>query len=140
MVIGFSYDEFMNLLSDGVQSYIDEFNDNTVLFKSPYEDEYHFLEVREDPDADVRDVFLAGFGWMDKDMMLDFYTQEVANFADLELSELDKTIKENPLRVIGDLVSWYGLVEFTIGYGNPWKQLLPEDLDDFTKKYVPYEV
>ena len=101
VAVGFSYEEFIGLLSDEVQGYIEEYNDNTMLFKAP-DDEYYFLEVRVDWDG-IDDSFLAGFGWMDKGMMLEMYTQEVSDYADLELSELDKTIEENPLRVIGDL-------------------------------------
>lgn len=60
--------------------------------------------------------------------------------AGLGLSEsIERYIETNPLGAIGDVLSYYGMQEFTIGYGNPWKQLLPEDLDDFVKKYVPYE-
>lgn len=137
VAVGFSYEEFIGLLSDEVQGYIEEYNDNTMLFKAP-DDEYYFLEVRVDWDG-IDDSFLAGFGWMDKGMMLEMYTQEVSDYADLELTELDKTIKENPLRVIGDLVSWYGLDEFTIVYSNPWKQLLPDELDAFAKIYMWFE-
>ena len=137
IAVGFSYEEFIGLLSDEVRGGIEEYNDNTMLFKSP-DDEYYFLEVREDWDG-IDDSFLAGFGWMEKDMMQEMYTQEVADYADLELSELDKTIEENPLRVIGDLVSWYGLDEFTVGYSNPWQQLLPDELDAFAKKYMWFE-
>lgn len=137
VAVGFSYEEFIGLLSEEVRGYIEEYNDNTMLFKSP-DDEYYFLEVREDWDG-IDDSFLAGFGWLDKDTMLEMYTQEVSDYADLELSELDKTIKENPLRVIEDLVGWYGLEEFTILYSYPWHQLLPDELDAFTKKYMWFE-
>ena len=137
IAVGFSYEEFIGLLSDEVRGYIEEYNDNTMLFKSP-EEEYYFLEVREDWDG-IDDSFLAGFGWMDKDTMLDLCTRYVEGYEDMDIKEINKTIKENPLRVIGDLVSWYGLDEFTVGYSNPWQQLLPDELDAFAKKYMRFE-
>ena len=137
VAVGFSYEEFIGLLSDEVRGYIEEYNDNTMLFKSP-EEEYYFLEVREDWDG-IDDSFLAGFGWMDKDTMLDLCTRYVEGYEDMDIKEINKTIKENPLRVIGDLVSWYGLDEFTVGYSNRWKQLLPDESDAFAKKYMWFE-
>ena len=127
-----------SLLSKKVKEKAIDFNDYGALFKTE-NDWYMFLILSENPDLKEDEVLLSMGSATEKDLieyMNKMDKGDVKSYLEEhEVETVEEYIKEFPLHAIDDIVGYYGMVEFEVGYGEIWHKVKLENMEDFIKKY-----
>lgn len=141
MEIGFSYPEFNKHISEAVKAKIDYQHDYMLGFNL-YDTDHMFLSIGWFDDL-ADDEVLVSMGYITDAELEEMIEELVENgqytFMDEikdQISTVDEFITFYPFQAIDDLIAYYGMDDFAMGYGDTFHRIKVKDLDKFIRKYL----